>query len=167
MSGGYYFSVWLHIVAAAIWIGGMLFLGLVLVPALRKGSFESVRVALLHETGVRFRMVGWIVLLILVITGMTNLVYRGIGFSVLFDVGIWQSAWGRLLAWKLGLVGFVLVLSAFHDFYLGPRATRQLAKDPDSEEAQRLRKKASYFGRVTLLISLIILVLAVLLVRGG
>lgn len=54
--------------------------------------------------------------------------------------------------------------SAFHDFYLGPRAARLLkADDPGAES---MRRVASYAGRVTLLLSLIILALAVLLVRG-
>ncbi len=167
MSSGYYFSVWLHILAAAIWIGGMVFLGLVMIPVLKKDGFKAVKVALLHEAGLKFRTIGWITYGLLVITGITNLAYRGFGLEHLFDGSIWQGSWGQLLAWKIALVTLVVLLSAYHDFYLGPRATRMLAQDENATQAQRLRRAASYMGRISLVISLIILGLAIMLVRGG
>jgi uncharacterized membrane protein len=163
----YLLSVWLHILAAAIWIGGMVFLGLVLVPVIRGRDFAPVRTALLYQTGLRFRWAGWFVLGLLVVTGIFNVGFRGYTWAALFDGTLWQGAWGHVLAWKMVLVGFVLVVSAVHDFYLGPRATRLLAENPEAPEAQRLRRTASYIGRLMLLASLVILALAVMLVRGG
>ena len=167
MHAWYLFSVWLHILAAAVWIGGMAFLGIVLVPVIRGRDFASVRTALLYRTGLRFRWAGWVVLAVLVVTGIANLGFRGYSWENLFDGTLWNGAWGHVLAWKVGIVGVVLIVSAVHDFYLGPRAARLLAENPDAAEAQRLRRTASYVGRLMLLASLVILALAVALVRGG
>lgn len=160
----YLISVWLHILGAIVWIGGMFFLGVVLVPVLRERRFEPVRTAMLYRTGLRFRWLGWIVLALLVLTGITNLGFRGYVWADAVNGSLWAGPWGRVLAWKIGLVVVVLIGSALHDFYLGPRAARLL--EAEEPEAESLRRVASYAGRVMLLLSLIILALAVMLVRG-
>lgn len=162
----YLLSVWLHILAAAIWIGGMIFLGVVLVPVIREKEFAQVRTELLVRTGLRFRWAGWIVLGLLVLTGIANVGYRGFTWAHAFDGTLWSTPWGTALAWKLALVGVVLAVSAVHDFYLGPRAARLLAVDVDDPRAQTLRRTASYIGRLMVLASLAILALAIMLVRG-
>ncbi|MEX2402371.1 MAG: DUF4149 domain-containing protein [Rhodothermales bacterium] len=162
----YLLSVWIHLLGAIVWIGGMAFLGAVLVPVLRDRSFDRVRTAMLYRTGLRFRWIGWIVLGLLVATGIANLGFRGFTWADALDGSLWQGVWGRLLAWKVGLVTLVLGGSALHDFYLGPLAARVLDEHPHTPRAERLRRTASYIGRVMLLLSLAILALAVLLVRG-
>lgn len=165
MSGWYLFSVWLHLLAATVWIGSMIFLGLAVVPLLRRPEFVSVRTALLYQLGLRFRWIGWGVLLLLLVTGMINIGYRGYGWDDLWSGRLWQGPWGRTLAWKLVLVLLVMGISAVHDFYLGPRTMQLLARGETS--AEHLRRVASYLGRLMTLLSLAILALAVLLVRGG
>ena len=81
------FSVWLHILAAAAWLGGMVFLALVLVPVMRRSEYRQQASRLVHLTGVRFRTVGWICLGVLVATGFANLWYRGIGWAALSNAG--------------------------------------------------------------------------------
>ncbi|MFQ5795545.1 MAG: hypothetical protein ACE5JP_10915 [Candidatus Bipolaricaulia bacterium] len=71
----YLLSVWLHILAAAIWIGGMVFLALILVPVTRRPEHRGIAVSLIHWTGVRFRWVGWICLGLLLLSGIFNLAY--------------------------------------------------------------------------------------------
>ena len=74
------FFVWLHILAAAIWIGGMVFLALVLVPVVRRPEYRDHAWRLVHLTGTRFRWVGWVCLGILAVSGFVNLDFRGIGW---------------------------------------------------------------------------------------
>lgn len=163
----YLFSVWLHVLAAATWIGGMVFLGLVLVPVLRKPPLRDHSALMLYRTGMRFRQVGWVSLALLVLTGLINLEVRGYGWVNVWDGSLWQGGWGHALLAKLVLVCVVLLLSAVHDFYVGPRAVAQLESDPSTAQSHRLRRAASWMGRLTLLLSLAILALAVTLPRGG
>lgn len=153
----YLLSVWLHILAAAVWIGGMVFLGVVLIPVLRQREPRSVRTQLLYQTALRFRWAGSATLGLLMVTGIANLGFRGYGWSDLWSGALWQGAWGHTLGWKLALVGLVLAVSAAHDFYLGPRATRVMKAQPDSPEAKRWRRLSSWVGRLTVLLSLVIL----------
>ena len=126
--------------AAITWIGGMLFIALVLVPVTRRLEDPTVRTRLVQETGRRFRTVGWIALTVLVVTGLLNLWSHPDLLS------------SPRLHWKLGLVGLALILSAFHDFVLGPRAGAPGA-DPS------IRVRASWVARVNVLIVLVVVLL--------
>ncbi len=134
------FVRWLHLMAAITWIGGMLFIALVLVPVTRRVADPALRTRLVQDAGRRFRTVGWIALGLLLLSGLGNLWFR----PYLLGVGRFQ--------WKLGLVVLALVLSAVHDFVLGPRAGR-----PGADPALRVR--ASWLARV----NVGVVVLAVLL----
>ncbi len=166
MSIVYLISVWLHLLAMAVWIGGMIFLVLVLVPVVRLPEARGVAGLLVHQVGTRYRTVGWVCLALLVLSGIVNLSYRGYGWADLFDGRLWQGPFGHILGGKLLLVAIVLVLSAIHDFRVGPRATALLREKPGSPEALRARRQASWFGRVNLLLALAIVLLGVMLVRG-
>ena len=162
----YLFSVWLHILAALVWIGSMAFLGLVLVPTLRERAFQSVSTDLLQRLGMRFRPVGWIALGLLIVTGVANVGLR-FGWPAFHDAAFWGGPWGQTLAIKLGLVAVTLLMSAVHDFYVGPRAATLMTERPDAPDTLRMRSAARWMGRLTLLIALAILALAVTLPRGG
>jgi putative copper resistance protein D len=140
------FIRWLHVVAAITWIGGMLFIALVLVPVARRLADPTVRVKLVQDTGRRFRTVGWIALGVLVVTGLLNLwIHPGLLAS-------------PRLHWKLGLVMLALILSVLHDFALGPRAGA-----PGADPALRVR--ASWLARINLLVALVIVALGLSLLR--
>jgi uncharacterized membrane protein len=162
----YLVSVGLHIVAAAAWLGGMLFLVLVLVPALRTPALAAHATAAIRAVGERYRTVGWATLLVLVATGVANAALRAGSLASLSDRAWWATPFGRLLALKLALVALVLVLSALHDFAIGPRAGRLMAEAPDATRTARWRGAARWMGRVNLLLALAIVALAVRLVRG-
>lgn len=162
----YLFSVWLHILAAAVWIGGMVFLSLVLIPALRRIEHRPTASWLMHVAGVRFRWVGWVCLFLLLVTGTINLAYRGVGLGDLWSGGVWQSDFGAILGAKLLFVVGVIGLSFFHDFFIGPKASAVGRADPGSPDAMRLRRQASWLGRANLFLSLLLTALGVMLVRG-
>jgi len=136
----------LHVLAALVWIGGMLFVALVLVPVARGLNDPPLRARLFHAAGVRFRAVGWIALGLLVVTGLGNLWLR----PYLLTLPRFQV--------KLGLVVLALTLSAVHDFVVGPHAGRPGA-DP------RLRTWASWLGRVNTVVVLFVVLLGLAL-RG-
>ena len=102
----YLLSVWLHILAATAWIGGIFFLVLVVVPWLRRGD-RSTAGAFLRETGQRFRSVAWVCFGILIATGTFNLWMRGVALSDFARVEWLTSPFGRSVTWKLACSGLI------------------------------------------------------------
>jgi putative copper export protein len=125
----------LHLVAALTWIGGMLFVALVLVPVTRRIDDPALRRRLVHAAGVRFRTVGWIAIGLLLVTGLANIWLRP---ELLTLTRFWV---------KIGLVAAAIVLGALHDFVLGPRAGR-----PDAPPF--VRPAASWLARINVLLVL-------------
>lgn len=162
----YHLSVFLHLLAAVVWVGGLLFLALVAIPVLR-GLADRQRAELVARMGERFRPVAWACIGLLISTGVLNLAYRGVSWESVLTGQLWQSPFGQILAWKLTLVALLVALSAWHDFFLGPRST-QLARAPNGEDQLRvrLRRRAAWVGRVNALLALAVLAAAVMLVRG-
>lgn len=161
----YLLSVWLHILAATIWIGGMFFLVLVVVPWMRAGGRQA-GATFLRETGLRFRRVGWWCFGIVVVTGTFNLWVRGVRLADFVNIKWLSSTFGGLILLKLAVFALVLFVSLLHDFILGPRATDQIARDPGSPEAALARKRASLLGRLNVVFGLVLLALGVAIVRG-
>jgi len=164
MSPYYYVSVTVHILAAMLWLGGMLFLAVVAAPVLRHVD-AGLRRTLYDRLGYRFRAVGWICIAVLVGTGLVNLHFRGfLHAAVLADPAFWTTPFGRALAWKLVMVGIMLAASALHDFWLGPEAGRRA---PGSPEAARLNRAASWLARLNAIAGVVLIVAAARLARGG
>ena len=130
----------LHLAAALTWAGGMLFVALVLVPVTRRLDDPALRRRLMHDTGVRFRTVGWAAMSVLVATGLLNIWFR----PELLTLGrFWVKA---------ALVVFAIVLSGLHDFVLGPRAGRP-------EAPPSMRPAASWVARLNLVVVLVVVYL--------
>ena len=140
------FIRWVHVLSAITWVGGMLFIALVLVPTARGFDDARLRTRLIQENGRRFRTVGWIALALLVLTGSLNLWLQP------FLLGTSR------FHWKLGLVVLALILSGFHDWVLGPRAGL-----PGADASIRVR--ASWIARLNVVVALAIVLLGLSL-RG-
>lgn len=161
----FYLNVTIHVLAALIWLGGMLFLAAVGAPVLRKVEPPHLRATLFRELGQQFRLVGWICIGVLLLTGFGNLYFRGfLHWSMLGSAHFWSTRYGHTLAAKLGCVTVMLLIQAIHDFRHGPRASR-LA--PGSPEALRMRVWASWLARINALVGVILVYFAVRLARGG
>lgn len=163
----YFLSVWLHILAATVWVGGMLFLSFVIIPLLRHPEISLHRTRLLSLLGLRFRVIGWVALATLFLTGLYNIAARGFTLRDAFNGLLWEGEFGRTLAEKLTTFGIILIVSALHDFWVGPKVTTlaQRSGNP-SPEAERWRKAAAWLGRLNLLLALLMVALGVMLVRG-
>lgn len=161
----YLLSVWVHILAATVWIGGMLFLVLVVVPWLRKGG-RTDAAAFLRETGTRFRNVAWVCFGLLLVTGTFNLWIRGVRLGDFARADWLRSSFGETVVLKLSAFLLVLLISGVHDFVVGPRATKAIAADARSAKAQVYRRRASVLGRVNVALALILTAAGVMLVRG-
>jgi copper resistance protein D len=165
MSIWYFANVTVHVLAAMLWLGGMLFLGVVGAPVLRAVHPPELRQQLFHKLGLRFRVIGWWAIGVLLVTGVINLYFRGwLRWSdALGSLSFWQSVPGHALAGKLAAVTAMLVVSAVHDFGIGPSAGREAAGSP---RALQLRRRAALLARVNALLGVIVVVAAVRLARG-
>ncbi len=158
----YQLLVFLHIVAAAVWLGGMLFLALVLVPA-RARLDGPTWGRLVGDVGRRFSKVCWVCLAVLGATGVLNLLNRGLGWEALSQAAFWSAGFGLVLAIKLALVAAAVGLGLAHDLALGPAAARAIEA---GDAPTAVRRWATHLGRLNALLALTIVFLAVLLVRG-
>jgi uncharacterized membrane protein len=103
--------MWLHLVAAITWIGGMLFLWFVLRPAFSAPPSGTEGSGILRRVEERFKTIRWVSLLTLLATGTYNLIHEG-GSARL------ESDWGGILMIKLLLVAIVMGLSGMNDFLI-------------------------------------------------
>ena len=160
----YYVNVALHVLAAMLWLGGMFFLGVVGAPALRAIEQPALRQRLFQELGVRFRSVGWVAIAVLILTGLVNLHYRGwLHWDGVFgSAAFWRTGVGTALAIKLASVTVMIIVSAIHDFSLGPLAGRV---EPGSPQAIAFRRRAALLARVNALLGVVVVVAAVRLPR--
>lgn len=157
----YKICVILHVLSAVTWVGGVLFIGMIAVPAARKLEPDLKR-ELLTNLGNRFRTVGWSALAILLLTGSYMIWFWGARLHNLLDLSFFQAPHTAVLSKKFLLVATMLVISGIHDWYLGPRAA-QPGLDPATTE--RYRKLASYLGRITGLLVILIVILATFVAR--
>jgi putative copper export protein len=143
--------LFLHVVFATLWVGGMLFLVFVLAPFVRK---LPNRDQAFQEVGRRFSLYGTMgALSVLFITGLFNIHYI-VGFSSLFDL---SNPYTKTLLHKLGAFLFVVVISLVHDLYFGPKSINSALH----------RNMARLLGFINLFLSLFIVYLAVKLRFGG
>lgn len=152
-----------HMMAAMVWVGGTLFFALVGAPALRTVEPPQLRTALFNAIGMRFRYVGWGAVVTLLVTGVVLLSLRGwLTSSVLLHRDFWATALGTALAWKLGFVTVMLVLTLVHDVAFDPR--RGISQGDPQRAAWR--RRALLLGRLGALAAVAVVVAAVRLARA-
>jgi copper resistance protein D len=152
--------VWLHMLAAVSWIGGSVFLSVVLLPVLRREPFASQRAMLIRTTALRFRVVVWGAIATLLLTGPLLLHQRGIPISN-------PTGWPMVLEIKLGLVAILLLFTVTHDLIIGPRVGRilQIPAERRTSSDHALVAWSPWFARSSLILTLAVLLAAVVLVR--
>jgi len=109
-------------------------------------------------SGLKFRFYGYIVLGLMLITGLLNIYFRGINFSWQFFTESW---YGRLVSLKLLLFVLMILVSLFHDLFVGRKAIQQMQNN------KNVKLIASWTGRILLLIALAMAYIGVLISRGG
>jgi copper resistance protein D len=153
--------IWIHVLSAMVWIGGMVFISTALIPGLNQWSkpFQGAedRFRLLSIVTRRFKTISWAAISVLLATGVMNVIHRE---------GGWTELTERLLAVKLGLIVLILTLSGLHDFILGPRLGALKRESPSGPSADPLRRIVPWLARFNLALALAVVYLAVLIARG-
>ena len=154
---------WIHLVTAAIWVGGGLFLGVVLAPVLKRTSLPlHERIGLMVRVGRRFNRIAVPSLAVLVATGL----YSAHGLLGRPDL-LLASSYGVFLVVKMGLVAAVIAAFAVHVRVVGGEIEKRIASGAMSDgEVRRLRRRIIILGEVVTVLSVAVLFMAALLDSG-
>ncbi len=159
-----------HVFSAIVWIGGAIFIALVMVPVARGMEPPAMGMLFLRRAVIRFRGIAWVLLAVLVVSGAAALEGRGIGFDRFTENDFWSTEIGTALLIKFVLVGVLLVISGFHDFVLGPRLAELMQQVGRGEQPPpstvAARKRLVMLARFNLLIAIAAAVVGMMLVRG-
>jgi uncharacterized membrane protein len=157
----YHALVALHLLAAVAWIGGMLFLSLVLAPLVKNRKAAPEFMALFRSAALRFRVVVWTAIALLLTTGPVLLARRGMMLTN-------PASWSSIATIKIWLVLLLLVVTMLHDVALGPQVGRASSIPASSRTAwEKLTvSTARWVPRFSLLLSLTVIVVAVILARS-
>jgi uncharacterized membrane protein len=140
--------LWVHLVAAAAWVGGIIFLGLVMQPVAKNLISDPIeRSKFLGKVGSRFNSVGWGSLGVLALTGLYNLVRVAGGVSNV-PLLLLRTHFGLILDVKLILVLGMVLITAHHTFISSPKVRNlvlqleatQNEKGSVSELERRIRR---------------------------
>jgi putative copper export protein len=123
---GYSLSVdLLHLLGNAVWAGGLLYIGFVIVPVLRRLSIrQHARVLALGLPA--FSVLATVSVVVLAATGSLNATIR---------LTSWQqfltTPYGWILAVKIEFFLLMVLLSVYHAFYLRPRLAQALTSSEE------------------------------------
>jgi len=153
--------VGLHIFAAMSWIGGMIFLSVVLAPIVKSRKAAPEFMALFRSAARRFRFVAWVAMGLLLTTGPMLLAHRGMTLTH-------PESWPFIVSVKLSLVAVLLILTLLHDLLLGPRVSQASMTPASSRTAweHTVVHTARLLPRVSLIVALVVVFTAVILARS-
>ena len=161
------FVLWIHVIAAVVWVGGNLILAMVIVPHFRQNLPPVERIKLLTQIGKRFEPVVWGCIGVLFFTGIVN---------IFFSIDITSPspisyAFMRTLLIKIGLFFVLIILTVLHSMIFAPRLAAAI-EDLDSTleelppEIKPLRSRMAMVSSLMGIVSLLILLAAVALRMG-
>ena len=154
---------WIHLVSAAIWVGGSLFIGIVFSPLLKTitNSLEE-RMKIMIRVGRRFNKIAVPSLIILMATGLYS-------SHVLLSKPelLVSTSYGTFLIIKIILVVILVITYVIHARVIRKDVEEKIMSNQMSEpEIQKLRKKIIILGEITVVLSVAILFFASLLDAG-
>jgi uncharacterized membrane protein len=144
--------LYLHVLGAVVWIGGLAYQAHVLLPAARRGA-----VAPFVDAARRARPVTWTAIAIVVLTGFYNVTQLGDLQRVL------ETGAGLMLAGKFILVILAITLTSQRDF---AQLTLLAAAVNSDGDATRSLRAITRLDRVVLLLALIVIYLGLAISRA-
>jgi len=125
----------LHLLAAAIWIGGLV--SLVLLLSVSRNDQTDAGVSFARNATQRFSIMGVAIVVVVLATGIVN------GWIL---VGSWHALiatfYGQLLILKIALFAVMLLIAAANRFWLMPRLALRSGSEPQLEVLRRLARNS-------------------------
>jgi putative copper export protein len=135
-----------HLIAAAIWAGGLVFLA-VAAGVARSTIPERERVEFFRRLGRRFLVVSLVAAALLAATGADMAADRLASWD-----GLFETEWGRIIRVKTVLFATAVLLALVHALVLGPRIRElrlQLLENPGDAELEARMKSLRIASTVT------------------
>ena len=154
---------WIHLVSAAVWVGGSLFIGAVLTPILKKMPISlEERIQIMIKVGRQFNKIAVPSLIILIATGLYNSSFVLSNPDLLFS-----TSYGSFLFIKIILVMVLIIAFVAHIRIIRKEIEDKImSKEMTETQIQKLRKKMIILGEIIVIISVAILFFAALLDAG-
>lgn len=124
---------WVHLLAAAAWLGGIALIVVTWGPALHRGGVDG-RLAIARQVLPAFGRVALPAFVLVVVTGLVSAVVQ-LGHPA----ALWSTAYGRVLLAKMGLVALIAMASYLHAFRLRPRLLNTGSPPPARSERRHWR----------------------------
>ena len=155
---------WAHLVSAAIWVGGSLFIGVVLAPILKTMSFSlEERLQMMIKVGRRFNKIAIPSLIILIGSGL----YQSHQILLSIDY-LSTSSYGIYLVIKIIMVIALIITYVVHVRIIRKDVEEQIISNQIPKiQIQKLRTRIIVLGQITVVLSIAILFMASLLDSGA
>ncbi len=155
---------WVHLICASIWVGGSIFIAAVAVPVLRSHTKSTEElVGLMVKLGRQFNKITMPAFAILIVSG----IYNSRAF-ISQPAALLDSGYGILLLIKIILVLATVGAYVVHVKTLNAEMERKiLSGNAGNLYIQSVRSKIIHLGRIIVILSVIILLIAALLDSGG
>ena len=124
---------WLHLASGALWLGGIALLFLLWWPVVRSAQ-RATRLAVARHVLGPFGRVAAAAFAVAASTGLVSLVTQLGRIAAL-----WETSYGRLLAFKIAAVGLIAAASAVHALRLRPRLLAASPHPPEPVERRHWR----------------------------
>ncbi len=149
-------SNFLHILATTTWIGGMIYINVILMPSL-SAIEPSQRGRLLGATTKRFTYLSWGSIIVLVLTGLAKTPSQ-----MLFNV---VGAYGISLTVKHIIVVAMIVIGLLITFRLGPKmqSLSPSPGEPPAPEFLKVQNQLSILARANTVLGGVVLFLSAII----
>jgi uncharacterized membrane protein len=156
------FNYWLHLLATVVWVGGLVLMVLVVSPGLARVLGEDAsRSDVLAELRRRFTPLANLSLVVLVVTGMLQMVSDG-HYDGLLRL---SNGWTRAMLLKHLSVGGMVVVGAIMQWQLAPaieRARLLASRQPGQGDLPALRTRERQLSRLDLALGILVLLFTAL-----
>ena len=146
----------LHILAATLWVGGLLYHNVIL-PLSLKAIDPIQQVQLKLNIAKKFSFVSWISVIILIITGSMKVQH-----NALFDHG---TNYGLALTFKIAFVINMVLIMAVMTFIFGKKIRDNSPKEGEepSEDFLNLQRQLTSSGLTNLILGFLVIVFVIVI----
>jgi copper resistance protein D len=146
---------WLHLVAAFTWVGGLVFVNVVLTPVVGQSGIPPHLIRIMGME--RFRWFAWGSIGILILTGVYN-IFQTIPAASVFVA----TPYGLTLLIKLVVVGIMIGITAMNSLVLRKKVIGAGPGAP-GPEMQKISRSLVVFSRLNVALGLVVLLLVAVL----